>query len=43
MGQRPIRNLEFKKKGNEPKQLEARALRRRQASDVIEQLLARIG
>lgn len=40
MGQRPIRNLKFKEKGGEPDQLEARALPRRQASDVIEQLLA---
>ncbi len=30
-------------KGDEPEQREARALRQRQASDVIEQLLARIG
>jgi len=29
--------------GDEPEQREARALRQRQASDVIDQLLARIG
>jgi hypothetical protein len=43
MGRRPIRNLEFKEKGDEPERREARGLRQRQASDVIEQLLARIG
>jgi hypothetical protein len=29
--------------GDEPEQREARALRQREASDVVEQLLARIG
>ncbi len=40
----PVSVAKFKLgEGDEPEQREARALRQRQASDVIEQFLARIG